>query len=221
MVGTLPALEYPREWPAHVHVVGPLLWEPPYEVEHEPPAGDAPLIVVAPSTSQDQEHRLLRAAVEGLAHADVRVLATWNRKPLTSPPDVGANTRLVEWLAYSRAMREADVVVCHGGHGTVVRALASGCAVVACPVAGDMYENAARIDWARVGVRVPHRLLGPRSLRLAVGRALASPEIRMRARDAGAWLDAHDPAAIAAGLVERLAQQSAGADRASAPASLS
>ena len=31
IVATFPQLEYPRAWPAHVHVVGPLMWEPPAE----------------------------------------------------------------------------------------------------------------------------------------------------------------------------------------------
>ena len=35
-----------------------------------------------------------------------------------------------------------------------------------------MNENAARLDWAGAGVRVPRRFLGPRTLRLAVERAL-------------------------------------------------
>ncbi len=29
LVATFPQLEYPRAWPEHVHVVGPLMWEPP------------------------------------------------------------------------------------------------------------------------------------------------------------------------------------------------
>ena len=48
----------------------------------EPPPGDEPLVLVAPSTAQDPEHRLLRAALRGLAREPVRVLATWNRRPL-------------------------------------------------------------------------------------------------------------------------------------------
>ena len=39
-------------------------------------AGGAPLVLIAPSTAQDAEHRLLRAALRGLADAPVRVLAT-------------------------------------------------------------------------------------------------------------------------------------------------
>ena len=29
LVATFPQLEYPRSWPSHMHVVGPLMWEPP------------------------------------------------------------------------------------------------------------------------------------------------------------------------------------------------
>ena len=116
-----------------------------------------------------------------------------------------ANARLVDWLPYRQAMPACDIVVCHGGHGTVARALASGCAVVIVPAAGDMNENAARVDWAGVGVRLPRRLVGARGLSLAVGRALARPELLRRADELRAWAAAHDGAARAAELVEALA----------------
>lgn len=204
LVGTFPQLEYPRTWPAHVHVVGPLMWEPPTG-EVEAPPGDAPLVLIAPSTAQDSRHRLLAAALRGLADAPVRVLATWNRRLPPRPLPVPANTRLVEWVSYARTMPECDVVVCHAGHGTLARALASGCAVVACPAVGDMNENAARLDWAGAGVRLPRRFASPRSLGLAVERALADPSMRARAREMADWLLAHDPGESAARLVEDLA----------------
>src|SRR5206468_9628571 len=108
-------------------------------------------------------------------------------------------------ISYARTMPHCDVVVCHGGHGTVARALASGCVVVAVPAAGDMNENAARIDWAGVGVRVPRRLCRPGPVRLAVERALTEPGLRTRARELGAWARSHDAATRAAELIEALA----------------
>jgi MGT family glycosyltransferase len=205
LVATFPQLEYPRTVAApSTHVVGPLLWEPPFG-EVELPAGDDPLVLVAPSTSQDPSHRLLRASLAGLAGAPVRVLASTNRRPLQTAVDVPANARLVDWVSYSRTMPRCDLVVCHGGHGTVARALASGCVVVAVPAAGDMNENATRIDWAGVGVRVPRRLCTPSAIRLAVERALASPALRARARELAAWASGHDAAARAADLIEALA----------------
>jgi UDP:flavonoid glycosyltransferase YjiC (YdhE family) len=162
-------------------------------------------VLVAPSTSQDPSHRLLRAAVEGLADAPVRVLATWNRRPLERDLAVPANTRLVEWVSYSRTMPRCDLVVCHAGHGTVLRALTSGAAVVAVPVGGDMGENAARLDWAGLGVRLPQRLLTPATLRLAVERALADRALRSRVQSVAAWAAREDGAVRAAEAVEALA----------------
>jgi UDP:flavonoid glycosyltransferase YjiC (YdhE family) len=204
LVGTFPQLEYPRTWPAHAHVVGPLMWEPPAEDVALPP-GEEPLVLVAPSTAQDPSQRMLAAALRGLADAPVRVLATWNRRlPPRSLP-VPANARVVDWVSYSRTMPLCDVVVCHAGHGTLVRALSSGCAVVACPAVGDMNENAARVAWAGAGVRVPRRFISPRPLRLAVERALGEPSIRAQAQALAAWASIHDAGAAAAVLVEQLA----------------
>ena len=180
------------------------MWEPP-TADVELPPGDDPLVLIAPSTAQDPEHRLLRAALRGLADAPVRVLATWNRRLPPAPLPVPANARVVEWLSYARTMPLCDVVVCHAGHGTLARALTSGCAVRRLPrPSGDMSENAARLDWAGAGVRLPRRFIAPRPLRLAVERALADPAIRARARQLAAWWAAHDPADTAAGLVEAL-----------------
>ncbi len=187
LVATFPQLEYPRSWPAGTEVVGPLLWEPPFDGDAEPPAGDAPLVLVAPSTSQDPEHDLLRNAVTGLGDLPVRVLASENGRPLNEPFALPPNAQVVDWLSYARTMPRCDVVVCHGGHGTVARALASGCVVVVVPAGGDMAENAARVDWAGVGVRVPRRMNAPRPIALAVGRALARPALRRRARQLAAW----------------------------------
>jgi len=205
LVGTFPELEYPRRWPRQVRVVGPLIWEPPYD-HVEPPPGDDPLVLVAPSTAQDPDHRLLRAALEGLADQPLRVLATWNRRPLSGPLAVPANARLVEWLSYARTMPGCALVVCHAGHGTLARALVSGAAVVGVPHAGDMAENAARAAWAGVGVRLPWPLLTPLTLRLAVQRALSKPGLRTGAERLAAGTNVGAGAARAADLVEALAR---------------
>ena len=206
LVGTMPALEYPRRWPAWAHVVGPLFWEPPGE-RVDPPAGEGPVVLIAPSTAHDAEHRLLRAALDGLAGEDVRVIATFNgREPAwLAGYRVPGNAVLVPWLSYAQTMPACDIAVLHGGHGTLVRALASGCVPVVSPAAGDMFENAARIDWAGLGVRLPKRLLGPRTLRLAVRAALADERHRRRV----ASLVVGDGAARAAGLVEAWAVREA------------
>jgi UDP:flavonoid glycosyltransferase YjiC (YdhE family) len=205
LVATLPQLEYPRRlrepW---LRVTGPLMWEQPFG-EVEPPPGDGPLVLVAPSTSQDPSHRLLRAALAGLADEPVRVLATTNRREPSEPIHVPDNARLVDWLSYARTMPRCAAVVCHAGHGTVVRALASGTPLVACPHAGDMAENAARVRWSGLGVSLPRRFHTPRGVRLAVRRLLADPSYAERAAEVRDWCTGHDGAATAADELEAFA----------------
>jgi UDP:flavonoid glycosyltransferase YjiC (YdhE family) len=68
-----------------------------------------------------------------------------------------------------------------------------------------MNENAARIDWAGVGVRIPRRWPTPAAVRLAVLRTLADQRMRARVREVAAWSAANDGAARAAQLVETFA----------------
>jgi len=208
LVATFPQLEYPRVWPEDVHVTGPVVWEPPTEAI-DLPLGNDPLVLIAPSTSQDRDERLLRAGLEGLARLPVRVLAARNRHP-GRPGDewrhpVPRNARLVDWVSYSQVMPEADVVICHGGHGTLARALAAGAAVVSVPASGDMAENGARAQWAGVGLNLPLRFLSPATLRWAVQTVLERPRFAERARELSAWAAGNDGAANGAALVERFA----------------
>jgi UDP:flavonoid glycosyltransferase YjiC (YdhE family) len=217
IVATFPQLEYPRAWEDEpwVRVTGPLMWEQPFGPVEAPP-GDEPLVLVAPSTAQDPEHRMLRAALEGLAGEPVRVLATTNRRDPPEPLEVPPNARLVDWLSYAQTMPMCDAVILHAGHGTLVRALSCGVPVVACPAAGDMAENAARVSWAGAGVSLPRRLTTPHGVRLAVRKLLADERYSRRARELRDWARANDGAAAAAAEVEALGAKPVARDAADA-----
>jgi MGT family glycosyltransferase len=206
LVATFPQLEYPRRWPDHVHVVGPLLWEPGGP-EVDPPPSDAPLVLVATSTSQDPDNRLLEAALTGLGNEPLRVLGIWNGRPLSRPLPIPANTRLVQWLSYAATMPRCSLVVCHGGSGTLGRALTSSCPVLVVPHSGDMPENGARVAWAGAGRHLAWPLLSARTLRRAVRAALADASLAAQASRLAGWVAEHDPVARAADLVEGLAER--------------
>jgi UDP:flavonoid glycosyltransferase YjiC (YdhE family) len=193
LIGTLPQLEYPRDWPAWARVVGPLQWELPGGAAVSPVAGSEPVVLVAPSTAQDRSRTLLRAALAGLARAPVRVIAAWGEE-VPADLSIPANAVVVPWMSYARTMPACDVVITHGGHGTLVRALTSGCPVVVCPAGGDMAENAARVDWARLGVRLPPRSANASGVRLAVERALTRRGVRENVESVARWAAAHDGA---------------------------
>jgi MGT family glycosyltransferase len=201
LVATYSQLEYPRRWPAYARITGPMF----FELSHgdiELPEGDAPLVLVASSTSQDPDHHLLRTVLKALADEPVKVAATTNREGVAPGIPVPANAVVVDWLSYSQVMPLASLVICHGGHGTVARALAEGVPVLVCPAIGDMAETGARVDWAGVGLMLPGRLLAPGPLRWAAQRLLGDKRFAAHAAEVGSM--GTGGAAEGAKLVENL-----------------
>ena len=207
LVATYPQLEYPRSWPPGVQVTGPMTFEVPHP-QIELPPGDDPLVLVAPSTAHDSDNHLVRTALAGLAEEPVRVVATTNRVAPQRPIEVPPNAKLVEWLSYSQLMPAASLVVSHGGHGTVARALGAGTPVLVCPIIGDMSETAMRVDWAGAGLSLPWRLCQPAPLRWAARRLLHEPSFAAKAEKIATWGRENDGAARGAELVERMALKS-------------
>lgn len=208
LVGTFPQLEYPRHWPAGVEVTGPMSFELPHP-EIELPPGEEPLVLVAPSTAHDSGNHLVRTALKALAGERVRVVATTNRVVPQNPIEIPANAVLVDWLSYSQLMPAASLVISHGGHGTVARALAAGAPLLISPFTGDMSETAMRVSWAGAGLSLPWRLCRPAPLRWAARRILADRSFAARAAELATWARDHDGAARGAELVEQLAARAA------------
>ncbi|GAB2937760.1 hypothetical protein GCM10027047_37950 [Rhodococcus aerolatus] len=180
LVATLPALELPRpDWPAEAHVVGPLLWDPTRAVL-APPPGDAPLVLLSPSTASSGRIGLLQAALTGLT--GVRLAAT----VLPGGADTGP---LPPWAVVGPGrqdllLAEAAVVVCGAGHGMLAKCLAAGVPVVTVPGGGDQWELANRAKRQGSGVLV--RPLTPERLAAGVRRVLDDPGYRAAASRAAA-----------------------------------
>jgi UDP:flavonoid glycosyltransferase YjiC (YdhE family) len=125
-----------------------------------------------------------------------------------SPIEVPDNAVLVDWLSYSQVMPEALLVISHGGHGTVCRALAAGTPLLISPFIGDMSETAMRVSWAPAGLSLPWRLCRPGPLCWAARRILDDPSFATRAGELAAWANEHNGAERGAELVEHLATRS-------------
>ncbi|GAA2050232.1 glycosyltransferase [Williamsia deligens] len=195
LVATLPALEVDRpDWPADAHVVGPLLWEPTDAV-FEPPPGDDPLVVVAPSTAATGVTGLVETTLAALDPAVtgrvVRVvISALDVDDRALPPWAVAGTARQDLL-----LEGAAAVVCGGGHGMLAKSLVAGVPVVAVPGGGDQWELANRV--ARAGVGSCVRPLTVDAIRAACARALDDDAVRAAAGRAAAGVhDVADPVAV-------------------------
>lgn len=185
LIATLPALEVPRpDWPAEAVVVGPLHFEPTADLL-EVPAGDGPLVVVAPSTAS--------TGTVGVAELALECLVPGETLPAGARVAVsrlgGAPLRLPPWAVAGLGRQDelvarADLVICGGGHGLVAKTLLAGVPLVLVPGGGDQWEIANRV--VRQGSGALIRPLTADHLVSAARRVLGSPGYRQAARKAGA-----------------------------------
>lgn len=87
---------------------------------------------------------------------------------------------VVESAPHTKIFPEADAVVTHAGHGTVMRALAHGLPLVCLPMGRDQNDNAARVASHGVGLRLRPSAKA-KQICEAVQRVLHEQEFRRRA----------------------------------------
>lgn len=131
-----------------------------------------------------------RAAVRAVGDLDVRVLLTVGRK--FDPAELGSipsNVHVEPFVEQHDVFEQAQLVVCHGGSGTVLGALGAGVPIVAVPLFADQFANSEQL--VAVGAAVPARRLDERfpigdeavrPIREAIVTALATASYAAAAR---------------------------------------
>jgi MGT family glycosyltransferase len=147
-----------------------------------------------------------RTLLADLVDEDVEIVVTVGE--LNDPAALGAqpgNVRIERWLPLAPLLPRCDVVVCHGGSGTTLAALACGLPLVLVPQGADQFANAAACRRAGAARVLTPAEVTPASVREAAMAVVdeASPE-RAAARRIGAEIAAMPPAADVARRLERL-----------------
>lgn len=98
---------------------------------------------------------LVRAVVLGAAAAADQVLVTVGRG--VEPGALGAvpeHVRVEAFVPQAEVLPQCAAVVCHGGSGTVLAALAHGLPVVCVPQGADQFSNATNVQRAGAGLQL-------------------------------------------------------------------
>jgi UDP:flavonoid glycosyltransferase YjiC (YdhE family) len=122
----------------------------------------------------------LRRLVDALGGLDVHAVVTvgpgMRARPLPAP---APNVVLTEFVPHGSVLEHVDLVITHGGHGTVVRSLAAGVPVLVVPISRDQPDNAARVVHHGVGAKVSQRS-SVDTFRRAIERLLHDATVKRR-----------------------------------------
>ena len=167
-------------------------------------SSDAPLVYVtfgSVAGGMELAVPVYRAAIEAVGELPLRVLLTIGNE--ADPSALGTlptNVHVEPWVPQADVLAHAAAVVCHGGAGSTLGALAAGLPLVVVPLFADQPYNARRVAAVGAGaVVVPDAT----AIREAVQRVLDDKSYGAAARALAAELRAQPPVDA---VVERLEQ---------------
>jgi len=151
---------------------------------------------------------LFARVIAGVRELPINLVVTVG--PDFDPEELGpqpANVHVERWIPQDALLSHCDLVISHGGSGSVVGALAHGLPMVLIPMGADQPLNAGRCEALGVG-----RILDPiaatsEGVREAVSAVLAEPSYQQAARKIQRESAALPGPSHAAWLIQRLAAE--------------
>lgn len=198
----------PDDWPSHHHVTGywflppPPAWEPPAELLAFLAAGPPPVYIGFGSMLARDPQAMTALVSEALARSGQRGVLARGWGALDQATIAPERVCFVDALPHHWLFPRMAAVVHHGGAGTTGAALRSGVPSVVVPFGFDQAFWGERTAALGVGPSpLPRRTLKAPALAAAIERAVSDPQMRERAAQLGAHIQAEHGAAQALDLI--------------------
>lgn len=189
-----------KNLPSNFHYVGPIVWEPritaPVWLERVQP--DRPTIYFTMGSTGYA--RFFEQAIDIFGNSEYQcIVTTGGMADLTDIPE---NFFVTDYAPGSSIMKKTDVVVCHGGNGTIYQAMSQGVPIIGIPTMHDQEFNMQRIEDMKIGIELSELRFRPSHLVNAVEMILAEKSYRENALQYKRILAEYDGPRTAAQLIE-------------------
>ena len=186
LVLTSAAFDFPANLPRNARYVGPILDDPVWanSAPWPTPPGSSPLVLVSLSSTFQDQIGCLQRIVDALSTLPLRAIVTTGPAVHVTALRSSPNVVIVECAPHRQVLQQAALVITHGGHGTVMKALAAGVPLVVLPHGRDQGDTAARVSARGAGVTLA-RTPGVRAISGAVLHVLRRDSYRAAAQRLG------------------------------------
>jgi UDP:flavonoid glycosyltransferase YjiC (YdhE family) len=168
-------------------------------------AGRPRVYVTLGTTFNTGSGDLFERLLAGLADVHADVLVTVGQH--IDPADFGVqpdHVRIARFVPQEQVLRDSDLVISHGGSGSLMGALAHGLPSVLLPLGADQPHNAQRAAELGVARTLDAATASPAEIGRAVSKLLADDTAADRARELAAEIDALPGVDATVPLLERL-----------------
>ena len=166
---------------------------------------DRPVVYATMGTAFNRVSGILEAILTGLRDEPLALILTVgrDRDPTAFGPQP-AHVHIERYVPQSLLFPSCDLVVNHGGSGTVMTALSHGLPMVIVPVSADQPDNARRCEQLGVARVIAPENRTPEAIRAAVRAVLGDPSYRPNAERMREEMERLPGPEHVVGLLERL-----------------
>lgn len=191
-----------RNLPASYHYVGPLTWKTKLSPPSwwEPQTFSRPVVYFTLGSTGTSE--LFSALTQMLHQFSGTAIVTTGNQYYEIPKDI-ANVFVEPLLDGDLVMEHADVVICHGGNGTIYQALSHGKPIIGIPTIPDQRFNMRRVEALGVGMLIEYKKVqkDPNILMTAVDKILCDASYPANAAKMRKIIQNYDAAKLCATIL--------------------
>lgn len=148
-----------RNLPDNYRYVGPLTWETasPPPSWWPPRKSGSPLIYITMGTTGIGD--FFHTVYELLRTSNISAIITTGAQA-SGLESIDGKVYIEKYIDGDLAMKECDMVICHGGNGTIYQALKQGKPIIGIPTIPDQKFNMRRVEALGVGRTLPWEVFG-------------------------------------------------------------
>lgn len=189
-----------KDLPSDFHYIGPIVWEPDTAVPPWLGQLDPARPTLYFSMGSTGNVRFFQQAIEIFGDTEYQCLMTTaGMVELSHLPE---NFYVVDYAPGSSLLEKSDLVICHGGNGTIYQAMQQGVPIIGIPTMHDQEFNLDRVEDLGIGIHLSELQFKPEHLVEAVEKILEDNKFKDNALHYMKILAGYDGARRGAALIQ-------------------
>ena len=209
LLADIPEYAPTRELPDSMHYVGPILWNSAWS-DWQAPAWFRDLDPTRPTVyftlGSSGEVDYFRQVRDVFAGTRFQVIMTTGGL-VAGVDNLPENIHVLDFAPGLEIMKRSDVVLNHGGNGTIYQAIAAGIPIIGIPAHVDQERNLQRVEDLGFGLKLRERTCNGQKILDAVNEVVRNPGYRQAARELQRSVEKYDGPVAAADLIDRFMVQ--------------
>ncbi len=187
LIQTTKSFDIPIEpSPKNVRYIGPELDDPDWVSGQQwvtpwPNQDKKPLVIISFSSTFQNQSKAIQNSINALSQLPVNGIVTLGPAMEHHEFKNSDNVVVMKSVKHSMLFPHANLVITHGGHGTIIRALSYGLPIICLPMGRDQDDNAIKVAIKGCGIKLSPKS-SPRSIQKATEQILRDNKFKINAK---------------------------------------